>query len=49
MLQAGVPAKVASERLGHSSIAITLDRNSHVAEGTQREAVQRVAALMGWD
>jgi hypothetical protein len=49
MLEAGVPAEIASERLGHSSIAMTLDRYSHVTEGMQQEAVRRVASMMGWD
>jgi len=33
MLAANIPAKIVSERLGHSSIAITLDRYSHVMPG----------------
>jgi integrase len=49
MLEAGVPAKIVSERLGHSSIAMTLDRYLHVTEGMQRDAVRRVASMMGWD
>ena len=32
-LAAGVPAKVVSERLGHATIAITLDVYSHVIPG----------------
>jgi integrase len=49
MLGAGVPAKVASERLGHSSVAFTLDRYSHVTTGMQDAAVVRLTAAMGWD
>ena len=45
-LKAGVPAKVVSERLGHSSIAITLDTYSHVAPGMQGEAAAVVADLV---
>jgi integrase len=41
LMEAGVHAKIVAERLGHSSIAITLDRYSHVAE-----SIQQVAALM---
>ena len=33
LLKAGVHPKVVQERLGHSSIAITLDIYSHVAPG----------------
>lgn len=35
--------KVVSERLGHSTIAITLDTYSHVVEGVDAEAATRVA------
>lgn len=42
-LGSGVPAKVASEVLGHSSIAITLDTYSHVQPSMQEEATQAVA------
>lgn len=44
-LEAGVHAKVVQERLGHSSISITLDRYSHVIEGMDRDAAEKVAAL----
>jgi integrase len=38
MLAAGVPLKVVSETLGHSSIAITADVYSHVTPDLRREA-----------
>ena len=38
MLGAGVHPKIVSERLGHSTIAITLDTYSHVLPEMQREA-----------
>lgn len=41
-LQSGVPTKVVSERLGHASVAITMDRYSHVIEGMDREAAETV-------
>jgi integrase len=44
-LEAGIHAKVVQERLGHSSISITLDRYSHVIDGMDREAAEKVAAL----
>jgi len=46
-LQQGVNAKVVQERLGHASIAITLDRYSHLIEGMDRDAAEAVAALIG--
>lgn len=46
-LSSGVHPKVVQERLGHSSIAITLDRYSHVVEGMDRDAAETVAALIG--
>ena len=39
----GTPLKVMSERLGHSSIAVTGDIYSHVTEGMDREAASRIA------
>jgi len=42
-LEAGVHPKVVSERLGHSTIAITLDTYSHVVEGMDADAATRVA------
>jgi integrase len=41
MLRQGVHPKVVSERLGHSSVAITLDTYSHVMPGIQAAAAQR--------
>jgi integrase len=45
-LGAGVHPKVVSERLGHASIAITLDVYSHVSAGLQQDAADTVAALL---
>jgi integrase len=48
MLASGVHPKIAQERLGHSSVGITLDLYSHVLPGMQAEAVARVDdALQG--
>ena len=41
MLRQGVHPKVVSERLGHSSVAITLDTYSHVLPGIQAAAARR--------
>lgn len=38
MLKQGVHPKIVQERLGHSSITITLDTYSHVAPGLQEAA-----------
>ena len=46
MLRAGVHPKVVSERLGHSSIRITLDTYSHVLPGLQKAAAQRFDAFL---
>ena len=48
-LQAGVHPKVVAERLGHSSVRITLDTYSHVTAGMQEDAAARVARLVGLD
>jgi len=45
-LQAGIHPKVVSERLGHSTIAITLDTYSHVTPSMQRDAADAVAAVI---
>ena len=41
MLKQGVHPKIVSERLGHSSIGITLDTYSHVMAGRQEAAALR--------
>lgn len=41
MLKQGTHPKIVQERLGHSSIAITLDTYSHVAPGLQEAAANR--------
>ena len=46
MLASGVHPKIASERLGHSRVGITLDLYSHMVEGLQEDAVARVDAAM---
>jgi integrase len=42
LLASGVHPKVASERLGHSRVGITLDLYSHVLPGMQEDAAARV-------
>jgi Phage integrase family len=42
MLASGVHPKVASERLGHSKVGITLDLYSHVMPGMQEDAAALV-------
>ena len=46
MLEAGVNPKVASERLGHSSVVITLDIYSHVLPTIQQDATDRIGAAL---
>jgi integrase len=46
LLKAGIPAKVVSDRLGHSQINITLDLYSHVMPGMQREASNKLEELL---
>ena len=40
MLKQGIHPKIVQERLGHSTIAITLDTYSHVAPGLQEAAAK---------
>ena len=46
LLANGVHPKVAQERLGHSSVGITLDLYSHVLPGMQEDAAAKIDATM---
>jgi integrase len=46
LLEQGVPLKVVSERLGHSSIAITGDLYQHVSEHMQEDAAARAGKAL---
>jgi integrase len=46
LLAAGINPKIASERLGHSKVGITLDLYSHVMPGMQEDAVAKVGAAL---
>jgi integrase len=41
-----VHPKIVSERLGHSTVAITLDVYSHVVPGMQEEAARKIDAAL---
>jgi integrase len=47
ILSGGVHPKIASEMLGHSSVAFTMDTYAHVTPTMQREAVAELDAVMG--
>ena len=46
MLKQGIHPKIVQERLGHSTISITLDTYSHVAPGLQEAAAKRFDELV---
>ena len=46
LLAAGVNVKVVSERLGHASVAFTLDTYAHTMPGQQANAAAAVAAMV---
>ena len=46
LLQAGVSAKITAERLGHSSIRLTMDTYSHVMPGMQSEATAQLERML---
>ena len=48
-LATGIHPKVVSERLGHSSVAITLDTYSHLTPGLQEDAADRLGAILDAD
>ena len=43
LLQSGVHPKIVSERLGHHSVAFTLDTYAHVLPGMQAAAAESLA------
>lgn len=46
LLQAGTPAKVISERLGHFNTAFTMDTYAHVAHSLEQEAAERFDSIV---
>jgi integrase len=46
LLTAGIHPKVASERLGHSSVVMTIDTYSHVQPDMQKEAPDKMEELL---
>ena len=46
LIDAGVPVKVVSERLGHATAAFTIETYQHVLPSMQTRAVDVVAQLM---
>ncbi len=46
MLKQGVHPKIVQERLGHSSISMTLDTYSHVAPGLQEAATAKFDSMV---
>lgn len=49
MLKEGEPVKVVSERLGHSSVAFTMQVYQHVLPGMQADAAQRFGEIVFGD
>ena len=45
-LQAGIHPKVVSERLGHASVAFTLDTYAHAVPALEEAAAERLAAVV---
>jgi integrase len=48
LLQAGVHPKIAQVRLGHSSVAITMDLYSHATDSMQADAADKIDAALGF-
>ncbi len=46
LLAAGENPKVVSERLGHATVAFTLDRYAHVLPGMQERATNRLEEIL---
>jgi len=47
LLRQGVPVKVVSERLGHSTTSVTMDIYAHTLPNMQAEAVAKIDAALG--
>jgi integrase len=45
-LKRGIHPKVVADRLGHSSVSVTLDRYSHVTASLDADAAEQVAAMI---
>ncbi len=48
-MKLGIPAKVVQERLGHADIGVTMESYSHVSASMQRDAAERIDALIAAD
>ncbi len=48
LLQAGIPVKEVSERLGHKDITITLEIYSHVMPEEQEKTASKFANFVGF-
>lgn len=48
MLSQGVTIKVASERLGHTTIGITMDLYSHIDEELQQDAANKINQVLNF-
>jgi integrase len=46
MLQQGVHPKIVQERLGHSSISLTLDTYSHVIPSMQQDIADKLDEIL---
>lgn len=48
LLSEGVHPRVVQERLGHTSIMLTLDTRSHVLPSMQKKATEKLDRLLRW-
>ena len=47
LIHEGVHPKKISERLGHSSIKLTMDTHGHLFEGSDRDSAEKMEKLLG--
>ncbi len=47
LLEQGIPIKIVSERLGHSTITLTADTYSHVSRSMQQQAADALGEIAG--
>lgn len=49
MLKANINPKIVADRLGHSTVKMTLDTYSHILPGIQEEAIKKLNTIMNLD
>lgn len=49
MLKANIHPKIVADRLGHSSVKMTLDTYSHILPDMQQDAIEKLNTIIHFD